>query len=68
MENQNSDKPRENEKVVKPTEEFALFHLVQFSLLNRRSFLRFSDEQRQARSAEIREKIAPVLQAKLNEV
>lgn len=73
MENQNSDKPSENEKVVKPTEELALFQLHQYTSFNLACptdvlLLRFSGEQRQARSAEIREKIAPVLQAKLNEL
>ena len=49
VENQNSDKPRENEKVVKPTEEFALFQLHRYSSFNLACptdvlLLRFSDE------------------------
>ena len=49
VENQNSDKPRENEKVVKPTEEFALFQLHRYSSFNSTCpmdvlLLRFSDE------------------------
>ena len=48
VENQNSDKPRENEKVVKPTEEFALFQLHRYSSFNSTCpmdvlLLRFSD-------------------------
>ena len=47
--NQNSDKPSENEKVVKPTEEFALFQLHRYSSFNLACptdvlLLRFSDE------------------------
>ena len=73
VENQNSDKSSENEKVVKATEELALFQLHHYTSFNLAystdvPFLRFSGEQRQARIDEIREKIAPVLQAKLNEV
>lgn len=49
VENQNSDKPRENEKVVKRTKEFALFQLHRYSSFNFACptdvlRLRFSDE------------------------
>ena len=54
--------------VEKPTEELALFQVHRYTSFNLASltdvcFLRLSDEQRQAQSAEIREKTAPVLQA-----